>query len=161
MSLIAAVEAAGVGVDLGPQAGRDDDRLAQVIPAGEVVQRLGRPGGRHRHRFEDPERGGAVVESYDDDRHAWRRSLAWAVRPDRISSSMSQSSAGRQSTSSVDRPAAFSWSRASDSNSASKADLGSELGRHLAPDPAGQGRAVPGGRHRRPSPALAGPRPGG
>ena len=59
MSLMAPWKRAGHGVDLGPQAGRDDDHLAQVVPAGQVVQRLGRAGRRHRHRLRAP--GSGVV----------------------------------------------------------------------------------------------------
>ena len=52
-----------------------------------------------------------MTEANYYDRHACRRSLARAVRPVLNNSSMSQSSAGRQSLSSVDRPVAFNSSR--------------------------------------------------
>ena len=53
------VEASGVGVDLGAQAGRDDDHLAQVVPAGQVVQRL-RPPGRAAPSSASSSRSGVV-----------------------------------------------------------------------------------------------------
>ena len=59
---------------------------------------LGRRSPDTAMRSRSVERCGSVVRSYDDDRHAFRRSLATARWPRRISSSMVRSSADRQST---------------------------------------------------------------
>src|SRR5205814_717457 len=79
----------------------------------QVVQRLRQARVAHGHPLQHVERNGAVVQADDEDRHAWRRSLARVIWPFLMSSSMSESRAFRQSRASVDRPAAFTASRAS------------------------------------------------
>ena len=71
--------------------------------------------------------------------------MASSTRPARIRSSMPESSADCQSGSSLERPAARSSSRASDSTSNSVAYSGPSSSRQSPPQPRGQGRAAPAG----------------
>src|SRR5205807_4479909 len=96
---------------LGAVAGREHDRLAHELAGADVGQRLGQERVGDRHPLEELDRDGAVIQSDDDDRHAWRRSLAWLTWPLRIRSSMSESNALRQSIASDDRPPARTASR--------------------------------------------------
>src|SRR5579871_2679689 len=83
-------------------------------PEGQVPQRLGQAGAVDGHALEDLERDGAVVQAYNDDRHACRRSLACEIWPDLMSSSMSESSAFCQSSAPGTRPDSFIIARVSD-----------------------------------------------
>src|SRR5207249_606231 len=106
-----AVVALGHGVDLGAMARRENHDLSHVLARGDVRQHLGQPGRRHVHPLEHLERNGAMAQSDGDDRHACRRSPAWATWPCRMRSSMSEFSAFYQSSPSVERPAARTASR--------------------------------------------------
>ena len=74
----AVVEPGGPGVDLGAVARREQHDLGQVLPTLEVVERLGQPVAGHGHPLEQIDRSRAVIQSDDDERHAWRSSLASA-----------------------------------------------------------------------------------
>jgi hypothetical protein len=63
------VEPLDDGVDLGAQAGGEDDDLGEVGTVPEVAEGLRELGVAHRHALEHVERHGALVEPYDDDRH--------------------------------------------------------------------------------------------
>ena len=65
----AGVEALDRGVHLGAVARRQDDGLAHVLPPDEVGQHLGEAFGGDRRPLEELERGTAVVEPEDDERH--------------------------------------------------------------------------------------------
>src|SRR4051812_6670920 len=115
--LVTGVEALGDRVDLGAVAGREHDGLRQVLSRAQIVEDLGQPGVVDGRPLEQVEWCGAVVQPDDDDRHAWRRSLASARWPSRISSSIPESRARFQPSPSVERPSARSSARAAASRS--------------------------------------------
>ena len=108
---VGTVELLGDHVDLGAVARGQHDRLADVLAAGDVVERLAQARLVDGHPLEQVERHGAVVQPDDDDRHASRRSLASARLPSRMSSSIPESRACCQSRPSVGRPSRRSRSR--------------------------------------------------
>ncbi len=67
--LVATVELLGEGVDLDAVAGREHNRLGDVLSGGQVGQHLGEERLGDRHALEQVERNGAVVQADDDDRH--------------------------------------------------------------------------------------------
>ena len=56
-------------IDLGPEAGGQDDHLGEVGPVAQAAQRLGQLGLGHRHPFQQVERRVALLETDDDHRH--------------------------------------------------------------------------------------------
>ena len=155
--LVAGVEPLGDGVDLGAVARRQHDGLRQVLSRAEVVQDLRDAGIVDRRSLEQIEWCGAVVQSDDDDRHAWRRSLASARWPSRIISSIPESSARFQPGCSVGSPRATRSARASASIASELLVLGSELGFELLAQPRGERRALSAGGERHQQRASADP----
>ena len=68
----------GDDIDLGAIAGRQHDGFAYVVVRQHIGQRLRQPSVIDRDSLEQSEWDRAVIQSNDDDRHAWRRSLASA-----------------------------------------------------------------------------------
>ena len=68
--LVGAVEALGHRVDLGAVAGREHDRLRDVLAGHEIVQGLRQRGVTDGHPLEQVERRAPVVQPDDDDGHA-------------------------------------------------------------------------------------------
>jgi hypothetical protein len=66
----AAVEAVDLGEDLDPVAGRQHDRLADVVAADQLVQRLDRVVGAHRELLEQRHGGGLVAHAHRQEAHA-------------------------------------------------------------------------------------------
>ena len=64
------VEAVHHRVDLGPQAGREHDRLLHVAPVAEGAQRLVQVRVGDRRGLEQRQRGLRVLQPYDDDGHS-------------------------------------------------------------------------------------------
>src|SRR5581483_8824412 len=119
-----AVEALGLGVDLGAHARGKQHGFEDVRAVMQIVQGLGQTGLGHGHALEQLERHRPVVEAHDYDRHACSRSLTSSSRPSRTSSSISTSSTDRQFTASVERPAARISSRCSERRRASTPSSG-------------------------------------
>ena len=63
------VEALDHRIDLGAQAGRQEDRLGEVRLVPEAAERLGKPGVGHRDPVEEVGRGVLLFEADDDHRH--------------------------------------------------------------------------------------------
>ena len=78
--LVGTVEPLGKRVNLDAVAGREHHGLGDVLPGGQVSQRLWQAGGWHRHPLEQVERGGSVVQADGDDRQG---SLLLVLRHDR------------------------------------------------------------------------------
>ena len=115
----------------------------------EVVQRLRQRGVVDRHPLEQVERGGPVVQSDDDDRHACRQLLRFVEPPSRIRSSIPESRAARQSSAlgrTPRRPGARPAPRPAGRAGCSYSGP-SWLAEPVA-QPCGQRRAVAGGGHR-------------
>ena len=66
----AAVEPVHLGEDLDPVAGRQHDRLADVVAADQLVQRLDGVVGAHRELLEQCDGGGLVAHAYSQQAHA-------------------------------------------------------------------------------------------
>ena len=66
---VAAVEALGVGVDLGAVAGGKQHRLAEMGGRRQLVERFGQVAGRDRHPLKQIERRGSVITTDDYQRH--------------------------------------------------------------------------------------------
>ena len=64
------VEPVHHGIDLGAQAGGQDDGLLQVPAVTEGTEHLVQVGVADGHRLEEREGGLLVLEPYDDDGHA-------------------------------------------------------------------------------------------
>ena len=79
----AVVEPLDHGVDLGAQAGGQDDRLGQVGLVPQPAQGLGQGALGHRHPLEQIERGVALLEADDDHRH--RATASGRCRAHRVS----------------------------------------------------------------------------
>ena len=74
----AVVEPLDHGIDLGAQAGGQDDGLGQVGLVPQPAEGLGQGALGHRHPLEQVERGLALLEADDDHRHAvTTSSLTW------------------------------------------------------------------------------------
>ena len=155
---VGAVEPFGDRVHLGPVARGEHHGLADVLAAAQVVEGLGDLTVRHVHPLEQLERGSAVVQSDDDDRHERRRSLAASSRPARTSSRIPESSADRQSRSSVERPSLWTRVALLGQQPDELVVFRSELVGQAVAKPGGDRRAVPRGRHGHGQPALAQPR---
>ena len=54
-------------------------RFGEVLSGREVVEGLGQTGVADRHALQHLEGHRAVIQAYDDDRHACRRSLALSI----------------------------------------------------------------------------------
>src|SRR5204862_5974050 len=91
--------------------------LEEVLARREIVEHLRQVLRGHRHALEQLDRGGAVVDADDDQRHEFRSSFASATRPARTRSTMPESKARCQSALSLERPEARQASRASESSS--------------------------------------------